>query len=287
MANELTKVSYETALGSVDLDANTVKQYLVRGNGDVSDQEVVLFVKMCQAQKLNPFVTGEVYLIKFGNSPAQMVVGYDAYKRRAEENPQHLYTESGITVVRGTTGEIVQKPGACLYPTEQLIGGWCKVHKLKGQNEVVTFKEVTFDEYNKGNAIWKEKPCTMIEKVAISQCLREAYPKDFEGLYTPEELAPQQYNVVVDTNGKVVAEIDDEPEDPEITQSERKKLFNCAHIAFGKDDGNEIIKKLCAEEGLETTAGMKMSTYNRIFEKLDVMVRESQEADVPSDFEEV
>lgn len=193
MSNDLMAVNYETALGAVQLDAETVKQYLVKGNGNVSDQEVFLFVKMCQAQRLNPFVTGEVYLIKFGSQPAQMVVGYDTYKRRADENPAHLYTESGIVVCRGTSGEIVQKTGACLYPTEQLVGGWCRVHKLKGEREVVTFKEVGFNEYNKGNAIWKEKPCTMIEKVAISQCLREAYPKDYEGLYTAEELAPAEY----------------------------------------------------------------------------------------------
>ena len=183
MTNDLMSVNYETALGNVQLDAETVKQYLVKGNGNVSDQEVFLFVKMCQAQRLNPFVTGEVYLIKFGQQPAQMVVGYDTYKRRADENPAHLYTESGIVVCRGSSGEIVQKVGACLYPSEQLVGGWCRVHKLKGEREVTTFKEVGFNEYNKGNSIWKEKPCTMIEKVAISQCLREAYPKDYEGLY--------------------------------------------------------------------------------------------------------
>jgi len=130
MSNDLMTVNYETALGAVQLDAETVKQYLVKGNGNVSDQEVFLFVKMCQAQRLNPFVTGEVYLIKFGSQPAQMVVGYDTYKRRADENPAHLYTESGIVVCRGTSGEIVQKTGACLYPTEQLVGGWCRVHMM-------------------------------------------------------------------------------------------------------------------------------------------------------------
>ena len=46
MNNELMSVNYETALGNVELDAETVKQYLVKGNGNVSDQEVFLFVKM-------------------------------------------------------------------------------------------------------------------------------------------------------------------------------------------------------------------------------------------------
>ena len=266
MSNDLMAVNYETALGAVQLDAETVKQYLVKGNGNVSDQEVFLFVKMCQAQRLNPFVTGEVYLIKFGSQPAQMVVGYDTYKRRADENPAHLYTESGIVVCRGTSGEIVQKTGACLYPTEQLVGGWCRVHKLKGEREVVTFKEVGFNEYNKGNAIWKEKPCTMIEKVAISQCLREAYPKDYEGLYTAEELAPAEYGEVIGQNGTVI-----ESSAPEevITQVDRQVLFAKAHSAFGDDAGNEVIKRLLADEGLSSTTNMTKSTYDRIMGALD------------------
>lgn len=280
MANELMAVNYETALGNVQLDAETVKQYLVKGNGAVSDQEVFLFVKMCQAQKLNPFVTGEVYLIKFGSQPAQMVVGYDTYKRRADENPAHLYTESGIVVCRGQSGEIVQKTGACLYPSETLVGGWCRVHKLKGDREVVTFKEVGFSEYNKGNAIWKEKPCTMIEKVAISQCLREAYPKDYEGLYTTEELAPAQYTVVVDQNGEVMN--DDVPEDRVITQSERKQMFAKAQKAFGAERGNQIIKQCLEEEGMESTAQMQKSVYDRIDAKLDDLILAEAESQEPT-----
>ena len=269
MSNDLMAVNYETALGAVQLDAETVKQYLVKGNGNVSDQEVFLFVKMCQAQRLNPFVTGEVYLIKFGSQPAQMVVGYDTYKRRADENPAHLYTESGIVVCRGTSGEIVQKTGACLYPTEQLVGGWCRVHKIKGEREVVTFKEVGFNEYNKGNAIWKEKPCTMIEKVAISQCLREAYPKDYEGLYTAEELAPAEYGEVIGQNGTVI-----ESSAPEevITQVDRQVLFAKAHSAFGDDAGNEVIKRLLADEGLSSTTNMTKSTYDSIMGALDSQI---------------
>ena len=259
-------VKYDSGFGMVELTPDTVKQYLVKGNGAVTDQEVILFAKMCEAQKLNPFVTGEVYLIKFGTQPAQMVVGYDTYKRRAEENPQYLFKENGIVVQRGN--EIVQKPGACIYPSEKLVGGWCKVHKLKGDREVVTFKEVGFDEYNKGNAIWKEKPCTMIEKVAISQALREAFPKDYEGLYTAEELAPSEYKYI-ENNGDVVGEpqvtaVMDEP----ITQEERQAMFIFAQTNFGKEEGNALVMKHLQEHGLSSTTGMMKSVYGAIMEAL-------------------
>lgn len=71
-------------------------------------------MKTCQAQKLNPFAQGEAYLIKFGSDPAQMVVGKDAYMRRAEENPAYRGHKSGIVVLRGE--QVIQKEGTCLYP---------------------------------------------------------------------------------------------------------------------------------------------------------------------------
>lgn len=284
MSNDIIK--YESGFGMVELTPQTVKDYLVKGNGTVTDQEVVLFCRMCEAQKLNPFVAGEVYLIKFGTQPAQMVVGYDTYKRRAEENPGYLYKESGIVVTRGD--KIVMKLGACIYPTEKLIGGWCKVHKIKGEREVVTYKEVGFDEYNKGNAIWKEKPCTMIEKVAISQALREAFPKDFEGLYTAEELAPAQY--------KEISGGDSEPGEPQvtavldepITQEERQALFTLAYDNFGKEKGNELLKSALKEEGRTSTTGMPRSVYGRIMEKLHdlLTVNEGDEYTEPEETDE-
>lgn len=272
--NQLMSINYETALGNVQLDAETVKQYLVRGNGRVSDQEVFLFIKMCEAQKLNPFATGEVYLIKFGEQPAQLVVGYDTYKRRAEENPNHLYTESGIVVVRGK--EVVQKQGACLYPTEKLIGGWCRVHKLKNDKEVTTYKECGLDEYDKKQSVWKEKPCMMMEKVAVSQALREAYPKDYEGLYTEAEISPT--GNIPSSEEYVQQPIEAEVIDEVITQSERQSLFAKAHGFFGKEEGNAILKELVQSEGLSSTTGMKKSQLARIDSELTRRIEERTSA---------
>ena len=276
MKNEMIK--YESAFGCVELSADTVKQYLVKGNGAVTDQEVGLFIKLCQGQKLNPFVQGEAYLIKFGNQPAQMVIGYDTYKRRAEDNPSYLYMESGIVVQRGN--QIVQKDGACLYPTEVLIGGWCRVHKSRNNREVYTFKEVSFSEYNKGNAIWKEKPCTMIEKVAISQALREAFPKDYEDLYTSAEIVDGNYN---QDAPQQTATPPAEPVviDETITQGERKALFAAAQIKYGKELGNQKLMEFIKDEGMESTNGMMRSTYDRIKARIEADVLDETEDEEP------
>lgn len=257
-------VKYETTFGDVEISPATVKKYLVRGNGNITEQEVMFFLKLCEAQKLNPFVNGEVYLIKYGNEAAQTVIGYNKYLRRAEENPEYMYKESGIIVRRGT--EIVKKEGACLYTGEELLGGWCKVHRRKFEVEVTSYKECAFAEYNKGKALWKEKPAMMIEKVATSQALRDAFPTEFSGLYTVEELAPGQFREE-DLGEVKVGEIVEE--DRAIEQDERVKLFEVATQACGsKDEGVNLVKQMLADRGITTTKDLKLSVYKEVMQEL-------------------
>lgn len=270
MNNSLTKITYETSLGTVDLDFQTVKNYLVRGQADkITDQEVILFMKTCQAQKLNPFAQGEAYLIKFGNDPAQMVVGKDAYMRRAEENPSYRGHKSGIVVLRGE--QVIQKEGTCLYPGETLLGGWCRVHRIRtGGSEEEIFKEVSLKEYDKGQANWKTKPCTMIEKVAVSQALRSAFPKDYEGMYVAEEVSEQGYtDAEYENMGPAGADGNGEAEDEvidmtPISQEQRKTLFRMVHQKLGKDQGNALIQAVLTEFNLDSTNGMPASTYSKV-----------------------
>ena len=269
MNNSLTKITYETSLGTVDLDFQTVKNYLVRGQEDkITDQEVILFMKTCQAQKLNPFAQGEAYLIKFGNDPAQMVVGKDAYMRRAEENPSYRGHKSGIVVLRGE--QVIQKEGTCLYPGETLLGGWCRVHRTRtGGSEEEIFKEVSLKEYDKGQANWKTKPCTMIEKVAVSQALRSAFPKDYEGMYVAEEVSEQGYTDAEYENMGPSGNGEDEVIDmTPITQDQRKALFKMVHQKLGQQQGNALVQAVLTEFNLESTNGMPVSTYSKVMARI-------------------
>ena len=269
MNNSLTKITYETSLGTVDLEFQTVKNYLVRGQSDkITDQEVILFMKTCQAQKLNPFAQGEAYLIKFGNDPAQMVVGKDAYMRRAEENPAYRGHKSGIVVLRGE--QVIQKEGTCLYPGETLLGGWCRVHRTRtGGSEEEIFKEVSLKEYDKGQANWKTKPCTMIEKVAVSQALRSAFPKDYEGMYVAEEVSEQGYTDAEYENMGPSGNGEDEVIDmTPITQDQRKALFKMVHQKLGQKQGNALVQAVLTEFNLESTNGMPVSTYSKVMARI-------------------
>ncbi len=260
-SNALT-VSYDVLGTHVELDLEFVKKYLVRGKAELtSDQELVFFMNTCKMQGLNPLVNGEVYLIKYSkDDPAQMVVGKGAYLRRAFENPNYLYKDDGITVQRGN--EIFRKEGCCLYPGEALVGGWCKVYFVRNGKERMAFKEVALSEYNKGQANWKSKPATMINKVAISQCVREAFPKDYDGVYSEEEVVASGAVPAAET--LVGGSMELLEDDPVITQEQRQMLFKTAQTAFGKDGGNEIIKTLINEIGLTSTVEMRQSEYKKV-----------------------
>jgi len=267
-ANAL-QVSYEVLGTRVELDIDFVKKYLVRGKAELTtNQELVMFMNTCKMQGLNPLVNGEVYLIKYQESePAQMVVGKGAYLRRAFDHPDYSHKKDGITVKRGN--EIVQKEGCCVYPGEELVGGWCRVFYTRKGQQQEAFKEVSFTEYNKGMANWKSKPATMINKVAVSQCVREAFPKDYEGVYSEEEMIasgaiPVDYEDLTPGTDGADPIIVDEP----ITQSERQAMFAFAQSNFGKEEGNALVKAFIEEEGMTSTTGMLKSVYTRIMEKL-------------------
>ena len=277
-------VSYDVLGTHVELDLPFVKKYLVRGRAELtSDQELVFFMNTCKMQGLNPLVNGEVYLIKYSkDDPAQMVVGKDAYLRRAFDHPDYLYKHDGIVVQRGQ--EIIQKAGCCLYPGETLIGGWCRVYFMRNGKERETFKEVSFTEYNKGMANWKSKPATMINKVAISQCVRDAFPKDYEGLYSEDEMVasgaiPAEYQVI--DEGQPPVE-DDTP----ITQEQRQMLFTTAQKTFGKEVGNQVIKSLIDQIGLTSTVGMKQSQYEQVTLMLMEACEEYRNSHPPEEGEE-
>lgn len=273
-------VSYDVLGTHVELDLPFVKNYLVRGRAElVSDQELVFFMNTCKMQGLNPLAQGEVYLIKYSkDDPAQMVVGKDAYLRRAFEHPDYLYKNDGIVVQRGQ--DIIQKEGCCLYPGEVLLGGWCRVFFMRNGKERTAFKEVAFSEYNKGQANWKSKPATMINKVAISQCVRDAFPKDYEGVYSEDEMIasgaiPADYEVIDD---------DPKPEDdPVITQEQRQSLFKTAQSAFGREEGNAIVKSIIEEMGLTSTTGMKTSQFRDAFDRLMEVVEAKRESEAPEE----
>lgn len=177
--------TFEVNGNTVELDADTVRNYLTNGNGKATDQEVAMFINLCKYQGLNPFLR-EAYLIKYDDkAPASTVVGKDAFTRRAAQIPECKGWSAGVAVVT-QKNEYQEREGTIVLPGEKLVGGWCTVGREGWQNP---FKStVNLSEYNTGKSMWAKMPATMIRKVAIVQALREAFPDKFQGMYDQSEM---------------------------------------------------------------------------------------------------
>ena len=175
----------------VTLTPGTVKNYLVSGDKDrVSDQEVAMFINLCRFTGLNPWLR-EAYCIKYGNEPATLVVGKDAYFKRAEANDAYDGIDAGIILQDEESGQVTYRSGTLKLAGEILVGGYAEVYRKDRSH---SFRiEVSFDEYagrkkdGTLNSQWSKKPATMIRKVAMVQALREAFPQSLSGMYVAEE----------------------------------------------------------------------------------------------------
>lgn len=199
MENQIVPVEkkdnkFMTTSGEIELSSDIVRKYLVNGESKlVTDQEIVMFMGMCKANKLNPF-NKDAYLIKYGSQPASMIISKDVFFKRAIENPMYNGMESGICVEKN--GEIITRAGhVYIKETETLLGAWCKVYRKDWEFPV--YQEVNFDEYagrtktGELNSNWKTKPAVMITKVAEATALRKAFTDCMQGMYIAEEVEEQ------------------------------------------------------------------------------------------------
>lgn len=179
--NEIVKFTDERGQ-LVQFTAQDIKARLCP---NIDDKELALVLGLCKAQRLNPF-NKDVYIIKYGNSPASIVTSKEVFTKRANANPDFEGFDAGIVYINGH-GEVCTREGSAVYKAanEQLVGGWCRVY-VKGRRPF--YDEVTLEEYSTGKSGWAKMPATMIRKVALVHCLREAFPDDFQGLYAAEEM---------------------------------------------------------------------------------------------------
>ena len=187
-ANALAvKVTYNTLGKEITLTSDMVRKYLTKGNGNVTDAEILQFISICKYQELNPFLN-EAYLVKFANNrggedAAQIITSKEAFMKRAEACDNFDGMRAGIIVNRN--GEIIDLEGSFLLETDILLGGWAEVHRT--DRHFPSVARVSMKEYGKGRSTWNAIPATMIRKVAEVQALREAFPTQLGAMYTREE----------------------------------------------------------------------------------------------------
>ena len=215
----MSKFEVVTTTGEV-LDLNFENIKINVPNGDkLTKQELVQFFQLCKVQQLNPFLK-EAYIVKYGSGPAQLVVDYKELQKRAEKNTKFNGMSSGI-VIQKDGGEIDYRKGQLILEGEIIVGGWCNIYRTDRDYPIE--KVVSFKEFNKGQSTWKEKPAFMIEKVAKTHALREAFTADLTGMYVEDEMTEKKLEEV-----EVIKKIDVEYEEnpPETTEEITEEIDN-------------------------------------------------------------
>lgn len=140
-----------------------------------TNDEFAVFLELARRYQLDPF-SKQIWAIKYNGNAAQIFTGRDGFLSIAHRSGVFDGMESGVDVDK--TGETI---------------GWAKVYR-KDMTHPFSIT-VSLKEYDTGKSLWREKPRTMIQKVAESQCLRRAF--SISGLYdqdeidTPEQQQPQ------------------------------------------------------------------------------------------------
>ena len=166
----MVEQSLERRPEAMPLSVAEIKDYI---SPNATAEEAYIFLRFCQAQGLNPFVQ-EVYLVKYDTkAPAAFVVGLNAYLKRAAADADYRGYEAGVIVV-SNQDEVIERAGEFLHPGDKLLGAW-SVTEMENRAKPLKVT-VNFSEYNTGRSIWKQKPATMIVKIAIVQGLRRAVP---------------------------------------------------------------------------------------------------------------
>lgn len=152
---------------------------------DLTPMEFAMFVGMGKSLGANPFLN-EIWAVKYNNREAQIFLGRDFYRRKAQEQPNYnghqvdaVYENDEFKMVNGKPEHTYN-----LKDRGDILGAYAVVYV---EDREPFFNFVEFSEYNKGQSTWKEKPATMIKKVAEAQALRGAFQGVFKGTYDESE----------------------------------------------------------------------------------------------------
>ena len=152
---------------------NSLNSYLTSMGlaAKLNEKEKNQFLEISKAYNLNPFKR-EIYCVKYGDT-LSIIVGYESYIKRAER--------SGLL-----DGWSIKTEG---------VGNDLKaIVTINRKDWRLPFvHETYFREYVQNNRFWKEKPITMIKKVAIAQAFRMAFSSEIGGMpYTSEEIVENE-----------------------------------------------------------------------------------------------
>jgi phage recombination protein Bet len=164
------------------IELEKIRTYLQTLNltTNLTPAEEKQFIEIAQAFGLNPFKR-EIYASKYGTS-FSIIVGFETYIKRAERSGRlsgwNVRTEGDINY-----SDIAKSRIKAIITIYRKDWGHPFVHEVWFEE----YAQKTKDGYL--NKFWREKPLTMIKKVAMAQGFRLCFSDELGGLpYTSEEI---------------------------------------------------------------------------------------------------
>lgn len=242
----------------------------------LSDTEFQIFVGMGKATGLNPF-TREIWAVKYDNSQAQIFIGRDGYRKAAQAHSEYdyhqadaVYANDGYEVVNGEVRHSYN-----LADRGRLVGAYCIAKRHKSSRPMYVFCDLS--EYDKKQSVWKEKPATMIKKVAEAQCLRACFQDLFGGSYVEDEIeqkqesakAPKSDEVLDIINKSKSRTFDATPveETGEVATPEQVKQIHVLINEKGFNQNGRLLKAL-THYGVETIGQLTSAQAQDFIEKM-------------------
>ena len=152
------------------------------GSG-LTKTEWELFLYMAKLYDLNPLLR-EIWAVKYNGKPANIFTGRDGLLKIAHKSGMldGMRTVLLVSTQQGVEEADIAPKGA------EILGAKCYVWRKDMSHPVEV--SVKLSEYDTHRSTWKEKPDTMIRKVAEAHCLRRTF--SIHGLYLPEEFKQTQ-----------------------------------------------------------------------------------------------
>lgn len=225
----------------------------------LTEIEFQVFVGLGKATNLNPF-TRELWAVKYANNQAQIFIGRDGYRKAAQSYPDYDFHQADAVYENDefeiNNGEVKHKYK--LKDRGRLVGAYCITKRKSSSRPMYVFVDLT--EYDKKQSVWKEKPATMIKKVAEAQCLRACFQDLLGGTYGEEEMEPHQ--PVRNLQGATQTErLKNSLKEPSVIDAEFEESAETENAYYSGRDDTPISKEQIDE--IETAMFMKEFSEDR------------------------
>lgn len=159
-------------------ETKIIKDMICKG---ASTEEMILFGRVCQNTKLDPFLKQIYGIMRAGKMTIQASI--DGLRLVADRTGNYL---------PGRKTEFTYDKNGRIYSATAFVkkfvrGEW---HEISAEAIFLEYAPVPNPKYE--NAFWRDKPHVMLSKCAEALALRKAFPAEMAGVYTKEEMEQSQ-----------------------------------------------------------------------------------------------